>query len=210
VRGPAGIIGCPGSGKTSLAREMASELVAATGCPLIIVDTGRNELFEDQYHAASLAELIAIVWGEGDHVTWTPQSPEEFEALAAALYGTAEDARARHVPIQLPILLLDELCNIFGAQKVIRLNFRKCLNEWRRTMTGCFVTSQLYHDGGNALKGLCSDWSFHRMIGPDDCKDIRADYWIPPEIIAKLPSRRECAEAGRPLSDAYVHVKAGF
>ena len=208
--GPAGIIGCPGSGKTSLAREMASRLVSETGCPLIIVDTGRNELFDDQYHAASLQEVLEIVWGEGEHVTWTPASPDEFESLCGSIYNVAKDARERRAEVQLPILLLDELRNTFGLQKVIRPKFAQCLIEWRRTLTGCLVTSQLYHDGGNALKGLCEEWYFHRMLAPDDQKDIRADYGYEPEVIAALPSRKECALAGRPLSDAYIHRKVGF
>lgn len=210
MTGPAGILGCPGSGKTTLARALASADVAASGCPLIIVDTGRNELFEDQYHAAGLAEVLDIVWGEGDHVTWTPARREEFDALCGAIYEAAEDARRRGAPAVLPILLLDEIANILPPSKQLGANCQKCLREQRRTLSGFYATGQLYHDGGRVLKGLVTDWYVHRMTAPEDQSDLRADYGLDPDVVGKLPSAKECAQAGRPTSEAYIHLKVGF
>lgn len=210
MAGPAGILGCPGSGKTTLARRLASADVETTGAPLIIGDTGRNELFDDQYHAASLQEVLEIVWGEGEHVTWTPQSPDEFEALCGALYETAEDGRRRGAQGVLPILLVDEFFNVLPPSRRLGPNLQKCLREWRRTLSGCYLTAQLYHDGGRVLKGLVSDWYVHRMTAPEDQADLRADYGISPDVVAALPSAKECAASGRSISDSYVHLKVGF
>lgn len=195
----AGILGCPGSGKTSLARALAHQAVEESGAPLLVVDTAHQEIFEDMYHASSVDEVLDIVWGEGDHCAYKPRDPHDFETLMGGVYG------GRNV-----VLVVDELRNVIPPGTTMRANFRNCLSEHRRVLVAGFVTSQLYSDSGAALRGLSTEWYFFRMLEDQDKIDIRRHHQIPEEVIAALPSAKECFESGRPTSEAYVYKKVGF
>lgn len=207
--GPVLILGCPGSGKTTLGESLAYDLIDVTGAALIVADTGRVEAFDKMYHAASLAELARRVWGEGFHTAYTPEDPEDFNQLCKMIVDAAEANRARGLQVVPVILFLDELFNIKPGREVPKW-FSKCLREWRRILAGAFVTSQLYRDSGRVLKGLVSRIIVHRMTAPEDQTDLRADYGLEPEVISVLPSAKECYDAGRPVSDAYKDLKVGF
>lgn len=199
MSGPVGILGCPGSGKTTLARRLASDIVARTGAPLLVIDTGAVENFTDIPHAQDVDDLIEMVWTDGVHAAYTPKDPEEFETVCGAIIG------GRNV-----VVLIDELKNVIPPGHPMRANCRRILSEWRRILAGAFVTSQLYHDSGRALQGLASEWYFFRMLGPEDQRDIRADHGIEPEVIANLPSAKECALTGRREAESYIYRKVGF
>lgn len=207
MSGPVGILGCPGSGKTTLARRLAVKLIDRTGIPLLVVDTGQVDVFDDMPHVYTVKEACLAVWGEGRHVAFTPRESDAFERLCGAVYGAHAETPEKPPAV---ILLVDELKNVVPPGQAVKYEFRRCLSEHRRVLAGCFVTSQLYSDVGRSLKGLATEWYIHRMPGPDDQRDLRADYGLDPAVLAALPSAKECAQRGESPDKAYVHLRVGF
>lgn len=199
VDGPVGLIGAPGAGKTTLADSLAFALIDRTGAPELTVDTGGVEAYADQYHAEDLDELTDLIWGRGIHCCYTPKDPDDFDALCGAIYA------ARGV-----ILKVDELKNVKPVGRPIPPKFRQVLGEWRRCLVGCYVGTQLYEDCGDALHGLAAEWFFFRLLDADERVKVGRKYEIDPDVLKTLPSMKECALSGRPLSESYVHRKVGF
>lgn len=210
MSGPVLILGCPGSGKTTRALDMAASLISSTGAVLVVIDTGRVELFDRMYHASTLAELAARVWGEGLHTAYTPSSPADFELLCGMIYDAAEANRAKRKPVVPVAFLTDELYNVRSAFRKDESAAQRILREHRRVLAGAYITSQLYRDGGRVIKGLISELVVYRMTAPEDQADLRADYGLNADELAALPSAKQCAESKRPISDAYRILKVGF
>lgn len=212
MSGPVGILGCPGSGKTTLAIGLAIACAQRTGAAIGALDTGRVEQFDSWYHAASVEEFLTRVLGQRSggewivpprHTAYTPKSQEEFDRICAGLYAAAQQGRWI-------ILIVDELFNVIPSSRSVPENYQRILREWRRVLHGSFFTSQLYRDCGRKVKGLISEWYMHRMTAPEDQDDIQRDHGIKQEVIATLPSAKECHQAGRPISDSHIYLKVGF
>lgn len=186
------ILGCPGSGKTTEGRNLAASMTAQ-GAALLTVDTGRNEILEDLYHAPTLETTIDTVWGHGLDCAYTPKNPDEFDRLCGAIYG------GRGV-----VLFIDELFNVVPSVRSVPENFQRCLRERRRVLAGAVITSQLYRDCARAMKGLVTHLRVGRMTAPEDQADLKADYGLVPEVLAQLPAAKD-DPAG-----AFLEVKVGF
>lgn len=77
------IVGQPGSGKTVLARALAS----AAGTPVLIIDSQRVDTFERLPHVAP-REAVRALWpsrGKRRSAVVTPADPGEFDALMRAV-----------------------------------------------------------------------------------------------------------------------------
>lgn len=77
-------VGCPGAGKTTLAREHLAELVAANGWPAFVVDSQGVAQLDDVPHAATLDEALRVAFGAGEHVAYIPRGPLDFECIVRA------------------------------------------------------------------------------------------------------------------------------
>lgn len=200
MTGPVVLIGCPGSGKTHLARQLAGADVGRTGFPLLVIDSARVDQFQDLHHAQTVREAIERVWGQGLHTAFTPEAPEQFDRLAAA-------ARAG----KRCVILIDELKNVLPSVRSMSLPFQLAMRLWRHSeIEGIYATTQSYADAARPLRAVVSKWFVFRMTAPQDLEAIRQDLALEPAEIAALPSAKQCVDAGRPVSDAYREVKVGF
>jgi len=188
VSGPVVLIGCPGSGKTTLARKLASEEVSRTGFPLLVIDSARVEQFQDLVHAATVRETIHRIWGQGLTTAFTPEKPEDFEKLAAA-------ARAG----KRCIILIDELKFVLPSVRSMALEFQLAMRFWRHSkLEGIYATTQSYADAARPLRAVVSRWIVFRMTAPQDLEALRQDLALDPAEIAALPQFQ------------YKDVKVGF
>jgi len=77
---------CPAAGKTYLALQNVRADQAATGRPVLLVDSTEAGNFDDVRRATSAEDaLIALYTGDAREIAWTPHEPEEVDALARAL-----------------------------------------------------------------------------------------------------------------------------
>ncbi len=188
MSGPVVLIGCPGSGKTTKARELAVAEVARTGFPLLVIDSARVDQFKDLVHTKTVRETIERVWGQGLHTAFTPEAPEDFDRLAAA-------ARAG----KRCIILIDELKNVLPSVRSMSLPFQLAMRLWRHSeIEGFFATTQSYADAARPLRAVVSKWIVFRMTAPQDLEALRQDLGLDPAEIAALPQFQ------------YREVKVGF
>lgn len=188
MSGPVILCGCPGSGKTYLADQLARAEVDRTGYPLLVIDSARVDKFNAMHHAASVRETIERVWGEGLHTAYTPESPEDFDRIAAA-------ARAG----KRVVILIDELKNVLPSSRSMSLAFQLMVRLWRHAeIPAIYATTQSYADAARPLRAVVSEWIFFRMTAPADLEAIGKDFIADPAEIAALPARE------------FKRVKVGF
>jgi hypothetical protein len=200
MSGPTMLVGCPGSGKTYLAWELAKADCDRTAYPILVVDTARVDTFAHLHHTRSVRETIERVWGAGLTCAYTPESPEEFDRLMQA-------ARAG----KKVIIVIDELKNVLPSVRSMSLPFQMALRLYRHSeIEGVYATTQCYADAARPLKAVVSDWRFFRINAGGDRADIHHDFGVPEETLAALPSARELVQRGEDPMKAHVHIKTGF
>lgn len=188
MSGPTILCGCPGSGKTFKAHELALAEVGRSGYPLLVIDSARVDRYAAMHHAATVRETVERIWGEGLHTAYTPEDPEDFDRLAAA-------ARAgKNVVIE-----IDELKNVLPSTRSMSLPFQLMVRLWRHSnIPAIYATTQSYADAARPLRAVASEWYFFRMTAPADLDAIRQDHGLDPVELAQLPKYE------------FKHVKAGF
>jgi hypothetical protein len=175
--GPVVLLGCPGSGKSRLALELALQEVNRTGYPLLIIDPARAWNFQSYHHAETPDEVVTWLWGKRKHVAYTPMDPErDFEPLMRA-------ARAgRQV-----ILLIDELKFVLPSSRSMSLQFQLAVRLWRHAdLPAIYATTQCYLDAARPLRAAVSRWMIFRCVDPGDLAHLAKDFRLDPARVEQL------------------------
>ncbi len=167
--GPCMLVGCPGSGKSKKALEMALEAVDRTGFPMIIIDPARAWNFTKYHHAATVRELVDRVWRDGQHTAYTPEDPAEIVLILKAA------RKGRQV-----IIVLDEFKDLIPSPRSIPHVLQAIFRLWRHLeIAEILAATQCYTDAARPFKGSVSKWKIFRLPpGPDQddcCRDFKLD-----------------------------------
>ncbi len=169
------VLGCPGSGKTTLAWKIVCERAAADGKPILVIDPQRVKTFKDIPHAPDVRAVCVALWKEGRHVAYTPNGEDDFEAVFRAVRA----GRNVHV-------LVDE-ARFFMSGRSIPLAFGLFTRVYRHALCDVVATSQSYQDAGRPLKAVVGEWRIGRMTASGDLEALRVDLTLDPAEIAQLP-----------------------
>jgi len=77
-------LGCPASGKTTLARAHAVDAHRATGWPILVVNTEGAAQLDGFHRSRSLAEALRVVWRDRASTSYAPRDADEVLALMRA------------------------------------------------------------------------------------------------------------------------------
>jgi hypothetical protein len=166
------VLGCPGSGKTTLAYKIVRERAAADGKPILAIDPQRVAQLADLPHAESVREACNALWGAGRHVAYTPEGEEDFDALFRAVRA----GKNVHV-------LVDE-ARFFMSGRTVPPGFNLFARVYRHAFCDVVCTSQSYQDAGRPVKAVVGEWRVGRMTSPADLEALRVDWNLDPAEIA--------------------------
>lgn len=169
------VLGCPGSGKTTLAWRIVCDRAAADGKPILVIDPQRVQTFAGLPHAASVREVCVALWKDGRHVAYTPNGEDDFDALFRAVRA----GKNVHV-------LVDE-ARFFMSGRAIPPGFNLFARVYRHALCDVVCTSQSYQDAGRPLKAVVGEWRIGRMTSQGDLEALRVDHNLDPAEIAQLP-----------------------
>jgi len=168
------ILGCPGSGKTTLAYQLLKAR-ASDGRPALVIDPQRVAQFVSVPHAETVRAAVEAVWGRGEHVAYTPVDVEDFDKLMSACRA----GKNVHV-------LIDE-ARFFMSGRTVPPGFSLLSRVYRHAFSDVIATSQSYQDAGRPVKAVVGEWRVGRMTAPGDLDALRADLALDPAEIAALP-----------------------
>ncbi len=177
MAGPRMMVGCPGSGKSKKALELALEDVNRTGYPLAIINPARAWNFDQFPVTDTRREWADLVWLQGKTASYVPETPEDF---VTAMKGVRNGRKV--------ILLVDELADCVPNVGKIPHAFLILIRWWRHlNIPSIYATTQCYSDCGRKLKGNVAQWNFFRIPPGPDQDDICHDFKIKPEQLETLP-----------------------
>ena len=169
------ICGCPQSGKTTKALELARQEALETGFPVLALDPGRVRQLEDIPEAESFRELVYAVWDRGTHSRICPESEESWNRVWTAIRKLGRC-----------IVLVDEARFFVNAFKMSlpAVLATRVLNHLRVSI---ILTTQSYGDLPRSLSSVATELHVFRCTAPRDLERLREDYGLDPAEIAALP-----------------------
>lgn len=173
--GPTLIVGSPGTGKTTEARRLALQDVAATGFPLLAIDPAHVNTLEDIHHEKTLLGTIKRVWGEGQHTAYTPETETEFDTLMqAARAGTRI------------VLLIDEL-SFYASSHYLSPALSLLGRLYRYALAHVYTTTQHFGDLSQQLVAVSARIIVFRTVSPRALERLEREFGLPPERVKALP-----------------------
>lgn len=124
-------IGCPNSGKTTLARAHAIAAAAANSWPILVVDTEGVAQLAGFPHARTVGQAVDWVWTRRQSCAFTPRGDDDLEALV----------RAARKPGRLN-LFIDEAHAWLSARSAASDSMIRLMRAHRHSKLRIFLTTQ--------------------------------------------------------------------
>lgn len=172
------MIGCPASGKTTLARAHAIEAHRSTGWPVLVVDTEGAAQLRGFHRSRSLAEAIRVVWRERASTSFAPNDADEVLALM----------RAARRPGRV-VVLVDEAHVWFDASAggEVRKAILRLMRSHRHAGVRLILTTQhLTGDIPQAALACSPVLHVFRCTSPATLERLRAQYGLAPQRVRAL------------------------
>ena len=179
-------VGCPGSGKTTLARDCAFLDCEKNGRPIVVVDPSRVDQLKCFPHATGLEATVREAWGVGSHVAYTPQGEDEFDGLMAAARAGKD-----------VILLLDEL-RFFASAHYLSRELTLACRMWKHSNLSVYGTTQHVGDLHAELLAVVTNLVVFRVTSPRGLERLQREYGLAPDVVSQLPQFE------------YLTVRVGF
>lgn len=181
-------VGCPGSGKTTLAASHLARLTAATGRPALVIDSGAVDQLAHVPRAASVPAAIEAVWRERRHAAITPTDADQVEQLARAVLA------GRNVNV-----LVDEAAFWLSSSRGRGSELLRLLRAWRHARASVLLTTQ--HLSGDVPQAAlsCAPVLFvFRCTSPAVLDRLEREYGV---------DRRRVSSLGR---GRFLRIESGF
>jgi len=180
------ICGCPQSGKTTKALDLARQAALLTGFPILALDPGRVAQLEDIPEAESFRELVYSVWDRGVHSRICPESEASWDRVWQAVRRLGRC-----------IVLVDEARFFVNAFKLSlpAVQATRILNHLQVSL---ILTTQSYGDIPRSLSSVATELWVFRCTAPRDLERLREDHGLDPAEVAALPKW------------SFKYVKVGF
>jgi len=169
------ICGCPGSGKTTKALEIAREEVGRLGFPLLALDPGRVKQLEDIPEAENIRELVYAVWDRGVHTRYCPESDAEWDKVWSLLRKLGRC-----------IVLVDEARYFMSAHR-LSLPAVLATRILRHLKVSVILTTQSYGDIPRGIASVAGELYVYRCTAPRDLERLKEDHGLDPAEVAALP-----------------------
>jgi DNA helicase HerA-like ATPase len=178
--GVAWYAGCPGSGKTTLAKVHARQWSKDTGWPVLVIDSTGASDFERILHTSEPREIVKRLWILRERVTvTTPEDDRVLDGLIRAVRG------GRGV-----VLLVDEahfwLSGFNRSGELLRL-----MRATRHAHVRLLLTTQhLSGDIPQAAFACAPDLYLFRTTSPRSLKVLEREFEVEPAKVRELPKHR--------------------
>ena len=178
----AAYVGCPRSGKSTLALSHAGEDVRRTGWPLLVVNWQGVATFSRVRSVDTLAGAVDSLWSLGSSCQWRPPSLDEFARLMDAVIEGGkvnvliDEARwcLSAASISRPLsLLLRSTQHTGDVARALPLNVR--------------LTTQAFRDLHSDALACVEELIVFRCTAPRDLERLRGEYGMDSQAVRSLP-----------------------
>lgn len=173
-------VGCPQSGKTTLARELASRLHRERGVPVLVLDAQEVHNFAD-VPARDLADVAATLWRHPRaSVRVVPRNVEEVDRLCRAASAGGD-----------LVVLVDEAHNWLSAQSGCSGELVRLMRTVQHARADLFLTTQ--HLTGDVHQGALScttELYVFRNTSPRVLQVLERDFGMDRARVQALPQFR--------------------
>lgn len=180
LHGVTWIVGCPQSGKTTLARSEAARLSALRRAPVLILDAQSVHNLSD-VPKATVDEAISACWREPrGNARVVPSSIDDVDRMARAV---------RHG--QRVVLLVDEAHFWLSAQSGASHELLKVMRATQHAKADVLLTTQhLTGDVPQAALSCTSRLCVFRCQAPRVLQTLEREFDLPRDLVSTLPQFR--------------------
>lgn len=182
LTGTSWYIGCPDSGKTTLARFHAIEAARENGNPILVIDSEGVLQLRDFPRAHSVDQAVELIWGARQSVAYLPFDDDEVDRLLAAC----------HKPGQVNVLI-DEAHAWFDATRggALRRRILRLMRAHRHSKVRLLLTTQhLSGDIPQAALSCAPVLHVFRCTGPATLERLEREYGLDSMRVRNLPQLR--------------------
>lgn len=180
------VVGCPGSGKTTKALELAREEIGKSGRPLLVLDPGRVKPLEEIPEAEDIRELVYAVWDRGAHCRYCPDAEAEWDKVWDVIRKLGR-----------MIVLVDEARYFMSAYR-LSLPAVLATRILRHLEVSVILTTQSYGDIPRGISSIAGELYVYRCTAPRDLERLKEDHALDPAEISTLEQFK------------FKYVKVGF
>lgn len=169
-------VGVPASGKTTLAAAQAAELVAATGWPVLAIDSAGVAQLGQVPHVTSVEAVLDHAWTRRQHVAFIPRDEDQVTEIVQAVL-----ARGR------VILLVDEAAFWIDARKGSGSPLLRLMRAHRHARVFLLLTTQHFSGDVSQQALSCAPTLYvFRCTSPAVLDRLEREYGLDRRAIANL------------------------